>query len=251
MGKHIIWIACLLFVIAGVLWYLSADDIRRRQAATVHAPETGISKKHVEIPQDKVIDFGKLQTEGNEELNALMKERKAPYGVDKSIDMVVKSDESIRVGDRTVRMEKILQDLKLQRGEILEGDTETGSMGGDGNDYGVRVVQPGDNIWNIHFQLLKDYYRHKGIEVSPLADEPGPRGRSSGVGKILKFSENMVHIYNLREKKLETNLDLIYPLSKVVIYNMTHIFALLDRIDYEAVHRIEFDGDTLWLPAEQ
>ena len=249
MGKHIIWIACLLFVVIGIFWYISTEDSHRRQSLESPVPEA--SKKRVEIPPDKVIDFGKLKSEGSEELNALMKERKAPYGVDKSIDMVVKSDESIRVGDRTVRMEKILQDLKLQRGEILEGDVDTGTVGGDGNDYGVRVVQPGDNIWNIHFQLLKDYYNHKGIEVSPLADEPDPRGHSSGVGKILKFSENMVHIYNMRDKRLETNLDQIYPLSKVVIYNMTHIFALLDRIDYEAVHRIEFDGDTLWLPAEQ
>lgn len=249
MGKYIIWIVCLLFVVIGIFWYMSTQDPDRRQSLEPAMPKA--SKKRVEIPKDKVIDFGKLKSEGSEELNALMEERKAPYGVDKSIDMVVKSDESIRVGDLTVRMEKILQDLKLQRGEILEGDVDTGTFGGDGNDYGVRVVQPGDNIWNIHFQLLKDYYNHKGIEVSPLADEPDPSGHSSGVGKILKFSENMVHIYNMRDKRLETNLDQIYPLSKVVIYNMTHIFALLDRIDYEAVHRIEFDGDTLWLPAEQ
>jgi hypothetical protein len=249
MGKYVIWVLCLLIIVAGVFWFISADRVDDRQALKAPAPEA--KKKRVEIPQDKVIDFGKLKSEGHQELNALMEERKAPYGVDKSIDMVVKSDESIRVGDRTVRMEKILQDLKLQRGEILEGDMETGSIAADGNDYGVRVVQPGDNIWNIHFQLLKDYYNHKGIQLSPLADEPDRRGRSSGVGKILKFSENMVHIYNMRDKRLETNLDQIYPLSKVVIYNMTHIFALLDRIDYEAVHRIEFDGDTLWLPAEQ
>lgn len=249
MGKYFVWIACLVLAIAGAFWYLSTHEIGHRQVPEPLPVETG--NKRVQIPEEKVIDFGKLQTEGNEELNALMKERKAPYGVDKSIDMVVKSDESIRVGDRTVRMEQILQNLRLQRGEILEGDMEGGSVGADGNDYGIRVVQPGDNIWNLHFRLLKDYYNHKGIEVSPLADEPDRRGRSSGVGKILKFSENMVHIYNMRDKKLETNLDQIYPLSKVVIYNMTHIFALLDRIDYEAVHRIEFDGETLWLPAEQ
>ena len=117
-------------------------------------------------------------------------------------------------------------------------------------EYGIHVVQANDNIWDIHFKLLRDYYDHKGIQVAPLADEPDTKGKSSGIGKILKFSEHMVHIYNVKESKLSTNLDQIYPLSKIVVYNMSFIFALLDRIDYKDVARIEFDGETLWLPAE-
>jgi hypothetical protein len=31
---------------------------------------------------------------------------------------------------------------------------------------------------------------------------------------------------------------------------MEQIFALLDLIDYEKVNRIQFDGETLWIPAE-
>jgi len=116
--------------------------------------------------------------------------------------------------------------------------------------YGIHVVQPGENIWEIHFRLLEDYYDNKGIALSPLSDEPDDLGHSSGVGKILKFSEEMVHIYNLKERKLETSLDFIYPLSKIVVYNMGHVFALLDRINYKDVERIAFDGETLWLPAE-
>jgi hypothetical protein len=112
------------------------------------------------------------------------------------------------------------------------------------------VVQPGENIWEIHFRLLEDYYDDKEIALSPLSDEPDRLGYSSGVGKILKFSEEMVHIYNLKERKLETSLDLIYPLSKIVVYNMGNVFALLDRINYKDVERIAFDGETLWLPAE-
>lgn len=248
MRNYLIVAACLALAIAAVLVYLSlqpAQHIEPRE----EIPSTE-QEQRVQIPPEKVVDYGKLKEDSDKDLNELMKQRKAPYGVDESIDMIVKSDESIKVGEKTVRMKKILDDLKLTRGEILEasleGETET-----DKNDYGIYVVQPNDNIWNIHFRLLKDYYSHKGIEVAPLADEPDPQGRSSGVGKILKFSENMVHIYNLRENRLETNLDQIYPLSKIVIYNMTHIFALLDRIDYKDVHRIEFDGETLWLPAEQ
>jgi len=40
-------------------------------------------------------------------------------------------------------------------------------------------------------------------------------------------------------------------LSKIVIYNMDRVFALLDAIDYEDVNQIEFDGETIWLPAVQ
>jgi hypothetical protein len=76
-------------------------------------------------------------------------------------------------------------------------------------------------------------------------------GYSTGVGKILKFSENLVHIYNLRERTLDSDLHFIHPLSKIVVYNMGRVFALLDRIDYKDVNRIQFDGETLWLPAVQ
>jgi hypothetical protein len=249
MRKYLILAACLALIVAGVFSYISTRDTQHQKAPGEMPP---IEKKaRIEIPPEKVVDYGKLDEDTDTELNTLMKERKAPYGVDKSIDMIVKSDESIRIGNKTIRMEKILDDLKLKQGEILEKDVEGGTTRKDRNEYGIHVVRPEDNIWNIHFRLLKEYYNHKGIQVSPLADEPNRRGRSSGVGKILKFSEHMVHIYNVKEDKLEMNLDQIYPLSKIIIYNMTYIFALLDRINYKTVHRIEFDGETLWLPAEQ
>ncbi len=117
--------------------------------------------------------------------------------------------------------------------------------------YGIYVVRPGDNIWNIHFLFLKDYFARKGITLSPQSDEPDPQGYSSGVGKILKFSENMVYIYNIRQHKLDVNLDLIHPRSKIVVFNMAEALSLLDQIDYRNVKQIKFDGETLWIPAEQ
>ena len=42
--------------------------------------------------------------------------------------------------------------------------------------YGIYVVKPNDNIWNIHFQFLKEYFTHKGIMLSPVADEPAGGG---------------------------------------------------------------------------
>ena len=61
----------------------------------------------------------------------------------------------------------------------------------------------------------------------------------------------MVFIFNIRERKIDTDLNLIHPLSKIVVFKMRQIFALLDQIDYQHVNRIQFEGDTLWIPANQ
>jgi hypothetical protein len=248
MRKYLLIALCCLCVGAAGIWFLSRRNLQTSTPAQVE-PVPNV-KATLPVEPEKLIDYGKLKETEDSPLAELMKERKAGYGVEKSLDMIVKSDETIKVGDNTVPMKKILDEVKLKQGEILETDLQTGTDVKTPQEYGIHVVQTEDNIWDIHFKLLKEYYDHKGIQVSPLADEPDRVGRSSGVGKLLKFSEHMVHIYNVKEGTLETNLDQIYPLSKVVVYNMTHIFALLDRIDYKDVNRIEFDGETLWLPAE-
>lgn len=116
--------------------------------------------------------------------------------------------------------------------------------------YGIHVVRLGDNIWNIHFTFLKDYFEHKGIALSALADEPDTRGVSSGIGKILKFSEKMVYIYNVKLRKIDPDLDMIQPLTKIVIFKMKPVLALMDQINYKNVDRIQFDGEALWMPAQ-
>ncbi len=71
------------------------------------------------------------------------------------------------------------------------------------------------------------------------------------MGKLLKFSEKTVCIYNLKEQKLDADINLIFPLSKIVVYNMNRIFALLDHIAYQHVNEIQYDGETIWIPAEK
>lgn len=249
IGRYLLAGTCGVVLIGVALWLILGKGelpIKRRESA----PRQEVKRK-VPIPPEKIIDYGKLKEESDKALTALMEERKALYGIEKSIDMIVKPDESIKVGEETVRMKKILDEVRLRRGEILETDLVIGARGEESDEFGIYVVQPSDNIWDIHFKLLKDHYDHKGIQLSPLADEPDRLGYSSGVGKILKFSENLVHIYNLRERRLDSDLHLIHPLSKIVVYNMRRVFALLDRINYKDVNRIEFDGETLWLPAVQ
>jgi len=222
-----------------------------QQRAVKPVADKSPEKTRVPVKPQPVIDYGKL--EKDKDLKALMQKRKAEYGVEKGIDIIVKSDESLKIGDTTVPMQEIMDKMRLESGEIVERYIESDRP--DPNKqvgvFGIYVVQPGDNIWNIHFQFLKDYFLRRGPTLSPSADEPDRSGYSSGVGKLLKFSETMIYIYNLKERKIDTDLNLILPLTKIVIYNMDQVFSLLDPIDYEHVNRIHFDGETIWIPAEQ
>ena len=213
-------------------------------------PETQKETDKIQIPLNKepVIDYNNI--EGDKKLKALMQQRKAQYGVDKGVDIIAQSNESIKIGDSTVSMQEILDKIHLKSGDIVEKDIKSQEMMTQKKleSFGIHVVQPGENIWNIHFTFLKDYFDHKGVQLSPRSDEPLEGGSSSGVGKLLKFSEHTVNIYNIKERKLDVNLNLIFPLTKVVVYNMDQIFAFLDLIDYKHVNRIQFDGETLWMP---
>jgi hypothetical protein len=243
LGIAAICVILLALGIAGLKFW--------QKQGTAPVTENLPQKIRVPVQPQPVLDYNRLQKD--EELNTLMSKRKQGYGVDKGIDMIVTTDESIKIGDSMIQMQEILDEINLASGDIVEKNIQP--IEADSNKkvqfFGIHVVQPGDNIWNIHFKFLKNYFENKGISLSPLADEPDQRGLSSGVGKLLKFSENIVYIYNVRERKLDMDLNIIQPLSKIVVYNMNQVFALLNQIDYNQVNHIHFDGETLWIPAEQ
>ncbi|MDL1967259.1 MAG: hypothetical protein LWW97_01590 [Deltaproteobacteria bacterium] len=236
----VITIICAIFAVIGTAGLF----LMRKATGPV---EKNLPKKaHVPIQSQVVIDYNKL--EKDKEIQILTQERKIKYGVEKSVDIIVKSDELLKIGDSIVPMQEILDKIRIKSGDIVEKDIEGATLPDDRiRAFGIYVVKPEDNIWNIHFKFLKDYFDHKGIALAPLADEPDKKGFSSGIGKILKFSEKIVTIYNIKENKIAVDLNLIYPLSKVVVYNMDQIFALLGRIDYNNANRIHFDGETLWI----
>ncbi len=214
-------------------------------------PSAGDGAVQGEIIVLPAIDYQNL--EKDKELKDLMESRKDSLGIKKSLDMIVHSDEDMKIGDIKISMRDILEKAFLNEGAVFEEkiDASGAVIPPRIKAYGIYVVQPGDNIWNIHFNILKDYYESQGIIVSPRADEPMSMGQSSGVGKILKFSETMVIIYNLLEKKVDTDINLLSPLSKIIVYNMDEVFSLLRDINFDTIDRIQFDGKTIWIPTKK
>jgi hypothetical protein len=207
------------------------------QEVKAPAPPTPTQSGVVQVgPQGKT-----AQTQAEEQAK-----RKEPYGLDKSLDAVVRSDESIKVGDTVVAVGDLERKLVVgQRGEILEkplGETKRVSA------WGVHVVRPGENLWDIHYELLREYLKSRGVTLPPGADRPDPQGFSSGVGKILKFAEHMVGVYNLKTGKMSANLNQLEAGHKVVVFNLSEIFAQLAKIDPHDLSGVMYDGRVLLFP---
>ena len=236
---------CIIVITAGAVLLFFFTPHKDKQTE-----KTAPAQIRRPIQPQHLIDYNKINQDNA--LKQLMQKRKAKYGFKKGIDIITRSNESLKIGNSTVSMKEIEDLIRLKSGDIIENDLQ--SAHGKSKDnisvFGVYVVKPNDNIWNIHFKFLKDYFANKNITLSPLADEPLNGKKSSGIGKILKFSEHTVNIYNIKKRKLDIDLNLIYPLNKLVVYNMREIFRLLDRINYEHVNRIRFDGETLWVQEE-
>lgn len=182
----------------------------------------------------------------------LTDQRKREPGIENSFDIIVESGEQFKIGETTISMRDIVEKSFLREKKIFEekinatGDTQPETI----EKYGIYiVVKPGDNLWNIHFDLIKEYYRSRGLTLPDKADEPLENNASSGVGKILKFSEKLVTIYNTIENRVDDDIDLLEPLSKIVVYNMNEVFALLKKINYKNMDKIRFDGETIWIAA--
>ena len=254
----------LLLSVAGIFcWYntgtrsplhgrnaakLTADQGEVNENSTINAENTIIVKG--DIKKFPEIDYKKLDKD--KQLTELMTRRKKKLGIGNSLDMVVKSDESFKVGKITISMRDILEKAFLKDKKVFEeqikpsGETKPAKI----REYGIYVVQPGDNLWDIHFRLIRGYYKSRGIKIPDKADEPVAGGLSSGMGKVLKFSEKMVVIYNILDKKIDTNINLLHPLSKIIVYNMKEVFSFLKEIGYKNLDKLRFDGESLWISAQ-
>jgi hypothetical protein len=172
-------------------------------------------------------------------------QRKTPYGLKKSVDAVARSDETIQVGQKKVPVEELEKKLVVeQRGQVREKSLQDKKI----SAWGVYVVRPGDNLWDIHYRLLKEYLANRGVKLPPRSDQPTVKGYSSGVGKVLKFAEHMVGVYNLRTGHMSKNLNLLEPGQKVVVFNLSEIFGQLDKVDPRELSGIMYDGRVLFFP---
>ncbi|MBF0549124.1 MAG: hypothetical protein HQK60_01185 [Deltaproteobacteria bacterium] len=214
-------------------------------------------------------------------------ERKKQSGLDKSVTAVVKEGEAVKVGGTTISMSQIMEDVKQQKhildnrtvqGEDLPSDIKTSMVqkkvdtskagpAGPISDtartavaiesqkkaaraaYGLYLVRPDDNLWNIHFGFLREYLGHRGIILQSRDDQPLPNGRSSGVGKILKFAEVVAYVYNVKERKIVRDINMIHPNEKIVVFNLELLSDILDKVDRTSIQKITFDGVSLRLEA--
>ena len=223
----------------------------------------------------QVLDYGKLRDGEAPAMDRLITERKEEYGLDHSVDMVVENHESIKVGEETVSIQDILAAIDaaadsgapialpvLDRPEVQEEDLNAATpppTPPPANPekrvveyYGVYVVRSGDDLWDIHFAFLREYLKHRGVEIPPDADQTRHAdGTSNWVSRILKYAESMVHIYNMKTRSIDTNLDTLSPDSKVVIFNITRLHRILGAVDAEHLPEIEFDGKELILPGTE
>lgn len=172
--------------------------------------------------------------------------RKKPYGLDKSLDVVVRSDEVLKVDGKIVPMSEMERKLVVeQRGEML--DSPLGKPRRI-SAWGVHMVRPGENLWGIHFHLLSEFLASRGVTLQKTSDQPMPNGRSTGVGKILKFAEHMVGVYNVKTGHMSDDLNQLEPGVKMVIFNLSEIFEQLAKIDPKDLSGVMYDGRVLLFP---
>ncbi len=258
------WVLALLLVGAGLIliWQLNGGELlppaappATPPAAPREAPSAGQPGQTVALSGEAAESAGSPATPAADgqaargRIGDEQAERKKPYGLDKSLDAVVKSDEYIKVGDQTIPVAELERKLVVeQRGKVLEKPL---GQPGQVSYWGIYVVRPGDNLWGIHFRLLKEYLASKGVALAADADRPTPGGYSSGVGKVLKFAEHMVGVYNLQTGAMSHDLNLLEPGRKVVVYNLTEVFEQLAKIDPRDLSGVMYDGRVLFFPQKQ
>ena len=236
----------------------SRPDPEEISSSAGEQSESPVTKQLKPAP---VIDYQKIKDDSHQDLKDMVQKRKEDFGLEKSVDMVAKYGEQIRVGKETIHLGQILAKIdekkkiseqpyvrkKAPSEPISPAAPPPVSLTKQPDSYyGIYVVRPGDNLWNIHFTLLREYFGARGTVIQPAADEPLGH-RSSGVGCILKYAEKMVYIFNLKTKMLSMDLDLLQPQEKIVIFNLSNLNKILSPLTAEHIDSVRFDGQDLIL----
>lgn len=203
---------------------------------------------------------------------APQEERKEAFGLKSSVDHVVQRKEPFEAHGRQWTIEEIERRLASRPSQTPQEteatrarSTDKESLGGFARKsqvtqageaspqrviyYGVRLVRPGENLWEIHYGVVREYFSRRGVDLPLRADEPRPDGRSTGVGRLLKFLESIVHVYDSRQNRLVENLHLLHPNDLIVFFNISDVFGALDHVDPKDLESLRYLGPTLQLKA--
>ena len=188
-------------------------------------------------------------------------ERKEAFELNRSVDQIVLKNEPLTLEGREVTIEEILRQLQGHKDfrQLFPSIQET-EIGGyirrpvfapkaredaPAVYYGVREVRPGENLWKLHYRIIQEYMARRHIILPPTADEPFPDGRSSGVGRLLKYIENVVVVYNMDQDRLEKDLNAIQPSSVLVFFKISDLFAVLDQLRAEDLRWVRYVNNRL------
>ncbi len=173
-------------------------------------------------------------------------QRKEAFGL-KSLDHIVLRDEPFEVAGRSYTIGGIQSGLQktteppaivpeIQEkniGSAVRRPIRPGAPQNERVYYGVRIVRPYENIWKIHFGVLQEYLARRQVILAKGADRPLAHGLSSGVGRLLKFIEAVVTVYDVDENRVEKDINLVHPHSAIVFFKITDLFTALDRMQPE------------------
>jgi len=188
-------------------------------------------------------------------LEANQEERRAAFQLKESVDHIVLKNEPFEVGGKMRTIEEIEKRLRGERelkqlipfiqerdveGSLASASSFPSQVAEGSTFYGVRVVRPMENIWDIHYRIIREYLLRRGITLAADADEPYPDGRSSGIGRLLKFMEGVVFVYNLDANRLEGNLNLISPDTVLVFFKISSLFSALDQLQADDLPRLRY-----------
>ena len=173
---------------------------------------------------------------------ATEEQRKDLFRLDQSVDHIVTADEPFEIAGEQVTIKDIKQRLGLSPASPSPSEETTGSEQPAGylkkpipkHDqpvyYGVREVHRGENVWKIHFQILRDYFLRRQVELLPTADRPDPSGRSSGIGRLLKFLEGVVYVYDVKAKRAVPDVNWVDPDTVIIFFRISEVFTALDQL---------------------
>lgn len=108
----VVWVVILIIALAlggGAFWYIRGDSAQDMIATEkVETDKVGITTTGPPVVDLSKVDEGGPQVEK-------MEERKKEHGLTKSVDAVVREEESVKVGDTTVQMKQIVSQIEAKK----------------------------------------------------------------------------------------------------------------------------------------